>query len=161
MLRRHDHIVTSGRTAGPLPNALMQSALLHFESSAFGIDPGEDEATNPGIFGRTLAEWVRDRLREQGLPAEDVIAEDFGWCVPVRLDPHAVYVACASDEGGPEGPPPRDGAAWQLFVFAEGGLLQRLFGKDTRREAMDRVFGAVRQALASSPDIRNLTEDPA
>jgi hypothetical protein len=107
----------------------MQSALLHFESAAFGIDPGEDEATNPGIFGRALAEWVRDRLRERGLPAEDVIAEDFGWCVPVRLESHAVYVA--------------------------------FLGKDTRREAMDRVFGAVREALASSPGITNLTEETA
>jgi hypothetical protein len=129
----------------------MQSALLHFESAAFGIDPGEDDATNPGIFGRALAQWVRDRLRERGLPAEDVIAEDFGWCVPVRLEPHAVYVACASDGG----------QSWQLFVFAEGGLLQRLFGQDTRRESMDRVFDAVRQALASSPDIHDLTEEPA
>lgn len=133
----------------------MQSALLHFESAAFGIDPGEDEATNPGIFGRALAEWVRDRLRERGLPAEEVIAEDFGWCVPVRLEPHAVYVACASEEERP------GSWAWQLFVFAEGGLLQRLLGKDTRREAMDRVFGAVREALGSSPDIHNLTEEPA
>jgi hypothetical protein len=142
----------------------MQSALLHFESNAFSVTPGEDEQTNPGIFGRALAEWVRDRLRERGLPAEAVIAEDFGWCVPVRLEPHAVYVACACDEGGPEGPQPRtetQALAWQLFVFAEGGLLQRLFGKDTRRESLDRVFDAVRQALESSPDIHNLTEEPA
>jgi len=39
----------------------MQSALLHFESAAFGTNPGED----------------------------------FGWWVPVPLEPHAVYVACA------------------------------------------------------------------
>ena len=141
----------------------MQSALLHFESNAFPVTPGEDEQTNPGIFGRALAEWVRDRLRERGLPAGDIIPEDFGWCVPVALPPHAVYVACAN-EGGPEGPQPRTETrflGWQLFVFVEGGLMQRLFGKDTRREAMIRVSEAVRQALASSPDIRNLTEEPA
>jgi hypothetical protein len=132
----------------------MQSAMLLFESNAFAAAPGEDEQTNPGIFGRALAEWVGDRLRELGLPAEPVIAEDFGWCVPVRLTPHALYVACASEEEMP------GSWRWQLFVFAEGGLLQRLLGKDTRREAVDRVFAAVRQALESSPDIRNLTEEP-
>ena len=133
----------------------VQSALLHFESSAFAIDPAEAEATNPGIFGRSLAEWVGDRLRERGLPAEAVIAEDFGWCVPVRLTPHAVYVACASEEETP-------GAwRWQLFVFAEGGLLTRLFGADTRPDAVRRVFTATRQALEASPDIQNLTEEPA
>jgi hypothetical protein len=133
----------------------MQSALLHFESNAFAVTPGEDERTNPGIFGRALAEWVGDRLREQGLPAEPVIAEDFGWCVPVRLAPHAVYVACANGEDAP------GAARWQLFVFAEGGVLRRLFGKDSRPEAVARVFAAVRQALERSPDIRNLTEESA
>jgi hypothetical protein len=133
----------------------MQSAMLHFESSAFEIDRSETEETNPDIFGRSLAEWVGERLRERGLPAGDVIAEDFGWCVPVRLAPHAVYVACASEEEMPAS------WRWQLFVFVERGLLQRLFGSDTRREAMDRVFGAVRQALESSPDIHNLSEEPS
>jgi hypothetical protein len=132
----------------------MQSALLHFESNAFGIDPRETAETNPDIFGRSLAEWVGERLREQGLPAEAVIAEDFGWCVPVRLAPHAVYVACASEEEMP------DSWRWQLFVFAEGGSLRRLFGTDTRPEAVQRVFSAVRRALESSPDIRNLSEEP-
>ena len=133
----------------------MKSALLLFESNAFPVQPGEDDQTNPGIFGRALAEWVGARLRAQGLPAEAVIAEDFGWCVPVRLPPHAVYVACANGEEDPAS------SRWQLFVFAEGGLLRRLFGTDTRREAMDRVFAAVRQALESAPEIRNLIEEPA
>ena len=133
----------------------MQSAMLHFESSAFGTDPRETEHTNPDIFGRSLAEWVGERLRERGLPAEPVIAEDFGWCVPVRLQPHAVYVACASEEELP------GSWRWQLFVFAEGGLLQRLFGKDTRRESVDRVFAAVREALQASPDVQNLSEESA
>ena len=131
----------------------MQSPMLHFESSAFGTDPCETEHTNPDVYGRSLAEWVGARLRERGLPAEPVIAEDFGWCVPVRLEPHAVYVACASEEEM------QGSWRWQLFVFAEGGLLQRLFGKDTRREAVDRVFGAVRQALEASADIHNLSEE--
>ena len=131
----------------------MQSALLQFDSHAFPVAPGEDSQTNPGIFGRSLAEWVGERLREAGLPAGAVIAEDFGWCVPLRLEPHAVYVACSNaDEHA-------DSSRWQLFVFAEGGVLQRLLGRDTRRETIQRVFAAVRRALESSPDVRNLTEE--
>jgi len=30
---------------------MKQSALLEFESSAFAVEPDEDEHTNPGIFG--------------------------------------------------------------------------------------------------------------
>lgn len=148
-------IVTSGRSAGPCADAVTQSALLLFESNAFPVAPGEDRQTNPGIFGRALATWVGERLREQGLPAGAVIAEDFGWCVPLRIEPYAVYVACSSADEG-EG---ADSSRWQLFVFAEGGLLKRLLGRDDRRDAVQRVFAAVRRALESSPDIRNLTED--
>jgi hypothetical protein len=130
---------------------MMQSSVLHFESSTFAITPGEDERTNPGIFGQALAHWVAGQLRVRGLQVGDVVAEDFGWCVPVRIKPYAIYVACASDQ--------EESNHWQLFVFAEGGLLNRLLGRDTRPEALNSVFGAVKQALESSSDIRNIEEE--
>jgi hypothetical protein len=130
---------------------MMQSPLLHFESSTFVITPGEDERTNPGIFGQALANWVADQLRTRGLQVGDVIAEDFGWCVPVRIKPYSVYVACASES--------EESSQWQLFAFSEGGLLNRVLGKDSRAEALNSVFGAVKQALESSSDIRNIEEE--
>src|SRR6266849_1022453 len=102
---------------------MRQSALLDFESSAFAVERGEDEHTNPGVFGKALASWLAEQLRLHGLHAEEVIAEDFGWCVPVESKPHSLYVACASAEGTPN--------HWRVFVFAEGGVVARLFGKDT------------------------------
>ena len=42
---------------------MKQSPLLEFESSAFAVMPGEDEETNPGIYGKALAQWLADRLR--------------------------------------------------------------------------------------------------
>jgi hypothetical protein len=130
---------------------MMQTSLLHFESSTFAITPGEDERTNPGIFGQALANWVAGQLRTRGLQVGGVIAEDFGWCVPVRIKPYSVYVACASES--------EESNQWQLFAFAEGGLLNRLLGKDNRAEALNSVFGAVKQALESSSDIRNIEEE--
>lgn len=131
---------------------MMQSAVLHFESRAFAISPGEDERTNPGIFGEALANWVADQLRAHAFQVGDVIAEDFGWCVPVAIKPYSVYVACASDSEGTD--------QWQLFVFAEGGLLNRLVGKDRRAEVVNSVFGAVKGAMESFSEIRNIEEDP-
>ena len=49
---------------------MKQSPLLEFESSAFTVIPGEDESTNPGIYGKALAEWLADQLRAAGLPAD-------------------------------------------------------------------------------------------
>jgi hypothetical protein len=67
-----------------------QSPLLTFESPAFAVAPGEDEETNPGIFGKALAQWLAGQLRDAGFATGEVIAEDFGWCVPVESKPHAL-----------------------------------------------------------------------
>jgi hypothetical protein len=57
--------------------------MLDFESSAFVVKPREDAETNPGIYGKSLAEWLCNQHRAAGVPAGDVGAEDFGWYVPV------------------------------------------------------------------------------
>jgi hypothetical protein len=41
---------------------MRQTALLEFESSNFAIVPGEDEQTNPGVFGQSLAKWIAQQL---------------------------------------------------------------------------------------------------
>lgn len=131
---------------------MKQSPMLIFNSGAFSPEPGEDEATNPGIFGKRLAEWIRDGLPAAGFAAGEVIAEDFGWLVPVESKSHSLYVACSStDEAAEE---------WRIFVFAEGGLISRLMGKgDRRQETVDAVHAAVRGMLESEPGVRDLREE--
>ena len=131
---------------------MTKSPLLEFESSDFAVIAGEDEATNPGIYGKALAEWLADQLRAAGLPAGSVIAEDFGWCVPVAAPPHKLYVACASTEEAPN--------EWRVFAFAEGGLAARLLGKDNRAASLASLFTAVRTCLESHPNVRGLREEP-
>jgi len=71
---------------------MAQSALLEFESAAFAVVPGEDKETNPGIYGKALAQWLAEQLRAAGLSAGEIIPEDFGWCVPVASKPHSLHV---------------------------------------------------------------------
>jgi len=136
-----------------MPRGFMkQSPLLQFRCDAFAISPDEDAATNPGIFGRSLAEWLSGALRARGWSVGAVVAEDFGWCVPVDSQPHALYVACASAGAEP--------GTWRVFVFAEGGLLGRLLGRgDTRADDLARTYEAVRSALVVRPDIHDVTEE--
>jgi hypothetical protein len=132
---------------------MKQSPLLEFESSAFPVIPGEDEETNPGIFGKSLAQWLAQQLRAAGYPTGDVIAEDFGWCVSVESKPHSLYVACASTGERPD--------QWRVFAFAEGGVMAGLFGKDKSAESVAQLFAAVRRCLESTPTVRALREEEA
>lgn len=126
------------------------SPLLEFESSAFGVTPGEDAETNPGIYGKALAEWLAEQLQIQGQPAGEIIAEDFGWCVGLDFKPYRLYVACSSTEEGP--------GHWRVFAFAEGGLLHRLLGKDESAAPLDSVFSGIKDSLAANPAVHNLRE---
>jgi len=129
---------------------MKQSALLEFRSSAFAIEPGEDEHTNPGIFGKALASWLAEQLQKQGIAVGAVIAEDFGWCVPIQNRPPRLYVACTNGE---------DGAAhWRVFAFAEGGLLRRIVGNDKSAEVLAALYAALKRILEGSPEIQELRE---
>jgi hypothetical protein len=39
-----------------------------FKSSKFQVEPGEDEETNPGLYGRQLARWLKARLETAATP---------------------------------------------------------------------------------------------
>jgi hypothetical protein len=129
---------------------MKQSALLEFHSSAFAIEAGEDDDTNPGIFGKVLANWLAEQLRSRGIAVGTVIAEDFGWCVPIRNRSAKLYVACASTEECHN--------HWRVFVFAEGGLLARIAGKDKSAEAIAALYATIKRILEGSAGIRELRE---
>lgn len=130
---------------------MAKTRLLEFESSAFTVAPGEDGETNPGVYGKALAQWLADQLRSTGFAVGDVIAEDFGWCLPVASRPHSLYVACASTGERPD--------HWRVFAFAEGGVMARLLGKDKKSESLAFLFTALRRCLESAPTVRNLREE--
>jgi len=126
----------------------MHSAVLMFHSTRFAVVPGEDELTNPGIYGRQLAEWLAGELPSCGFSlAGEPIPEDFGWCVPVAAEDCALYIACANAEEG-----------WQVYVFAESGLLARLLGRAPRPSAVNALYAGLRGILQRTPDITGLQE---
>ena len=131
---------------------MKQSPLLRFESPAFSVIPGEDAETNPGLYGKALAGWISDQLRLVGVPAGDVIPEDFGWCVPVKALLYSLYVACANGESA---------GRWQVFVFVEGGLTYRILRKDESAELVAGLYATLRRCLESSRVVHGVSEETA
>jgi hypothetical protein len=130
---------------------MKQSPLLVFETAAFAVIPGEDEQANPGVVGKSLALWLAEQLRLAGVSAGEVIAEDFGWCIPVEPTSHSLYVACAGTGEEPD--------QWRVFAFAESRVIDRLRGKDKSAESLAALFAAVRRCIEAAPDIRGLREE--
>jgi hypothetical protein len=127
-----------------------QTALLEFKSSAFPAEIGEDEHTNVGIVGEALARWLAEQLRVSGVDVGEVIAEDFGWCIPIESKSHALFVACASAE--------EESGRWRVFAFAEGGLMERLLRRDQRNQVLTSLLAKLKAILQASDLIQDLIE---
>jgi hypothetical protein len=122
---------------------------LIFKSDGFAPVLGEDEETNPGIFGKALVEWLAEALAARGYAIDRTLPEDFGRLVQLKEPSFSLYVAASStDETATE---------WRVLCFAEAELLARLKGKGAERAAKVRgLFEALQAILSADPRVRDL-----
>ncbi len=115
-----------------------------FTSTRFGIEPGEDAETNPGIYGRGLAEWVAEKLDSRGVPVLGIKAEDFGRCVMLSSWPFKLWVACASLDGSH--------SRWQMFIGVEVNPIWKLFTRVEPEPEVRELRKQFRAVVAEIPD---------
>lgn len=114
---------------------------VEFRSSKFAPQDGEDQAVNPGRFGRGLAEYLRARLAEQGVETGDVVAEDWGYVIPVKHEAFKLWIGCGNYEEYPDG--------FLCFIEPSKTSVRRFLRRidttaDVTRvaEALDRILGS-------------------
>jgi len=59
---------------------------VEFKSDKFPPYEGEEERINPGVWGKRLAEYLVEKLKERGTKTEEIIAEDWGWFIPIQSE---------------------------------------------------------------------------
>jgi hypothetical protein len=116
--------------------------LTHLEFRSDKLPPveGEDELVNPGVWGKRLADFLRQGLRREGIETGEPIAEDWGWVVPLIDDPFGVWVGCSNNEDYADG--------FWCFLHPHKVSLRRLFSARAElrawasllREAIDKVL---------------------
>lgn len=137
------------------------------KSSLFAAEPGEDDATNPRMYGRQLANWLRERFVSLGYSVEEVIGEDWGWCVMCQRDPYSLFIGCISlalYEGARPGdpPPPKERLLWQVVPLAEMPTFKYLFRrKPDMHEGLTRLDTQLRSTLEAEPQIEIVDESVA
>lgn len=122
-------------------------------SSRFAIEPGEDDETNPGIYGRAFAQWLAMHLPTLGWRVRGCIAEDFGRLVEVEDAKFRVFVACANGHDGAD--------CWQAFTFVEGGGILGLLAKAEKQQLADRLLSDVERVLRDDPGTRDIRLEAA
>ena len=96
-----------------------------FRSDLFSISKDEEEETNPGFYGKELANWLAKKLEEHNYDT-DVIPEDWGWCVICKRNEFTLMIGCGSmvvEDYDPDNLPSGSEIKWAAFPFVEIPLI--------------------------------------
>ena len=125
----------------------MQGPNHVIRTTGFPIRLGEDAETNPGIFGRTLADYLAAQIRLRGVGVEGVIPEDFGYCIMLKRKPLRLWIACGNRAGRTD--------EWIAFAVAEGGLLGRFVGNIHAAPEIDRISEMLGEIMRAAPGVKS------
>ena len=135
-----------------------------FTSTQFHLQDGEEDSTNPGRFGKSLADWMVTELRKFGYQAE-VIPEDWGWCVMCVRNEYLLWVGCGNVVSEAilastlDNPPKEQSIVWHVFAEIEipfymlKSRLKKLFGLLDTGTALAKLRGQVGDILSGNNEL--------
>ncbi len=110
---------------------------LEFKSSQFDIVLGEDDETNPEIYGLRLSEFITEQLKASGYIAEP-IAEDWGRCVLLQHPDFESFVGCSSY---------REKDEWLVQISPYKPIVRKWFKKYDTVSWVEKLATTVEHAL--------------
>ena len=119
-----------------------------FTTDFFKPIAGEEEETNPGRYGKALAQWLAEQLKERGVSVEGVIPEDFGWVVMVSRKPFLLWLGCGNTDGST--------TEWSVFPVAEMSALQRIFKPADTAPEIEKLKVHLSVLVPSIPGVTNV-----
>ncbi len=124
---------------------------LRFQTDFFQPERGEEEETNPGRYGKALAQWLTEKLKERGVAVEGIVPEDFGWVVMVSRKPFKLWLGCGNTDGSTN--------EWSVFPVAEPSMIQRLFRRVNPAAEVEKLRAHLAELVPSIPGVSNVAWD--
>ena len=106
---------------------------FEFRSSEFPLYEGEQEQINPGLWGKRLAEYFVRKLSEKGIKTEEIIAEDWGWYIPVQNEGFRLAICCGHQDG--------DDDEFVCFTDPSTPVVKKFFKKIDATAQLTRLTG--------------------
>ena len=121
---------------------------VEFRSDKFPPYEGEEEQINPGLWGKRLAEYLVQKLSEKGIKTEEIIAEDWGWYIPIKNEEFRLAICCGHQNG--------DDDAFLCFTEPSTPVVRRFFKKIDATTQLARLTEALQQIFSSDSEIRDV-----
>jgi hypothetical protein len=103
---------------------------------------------NPGLWGKRLAEYLVQKLSERQIKTDEIIAEDWGWYIPVQNEGFRLAVCCGHQYG--------DDDQFLCFTHPHNPIVKKLFKKIDATEQLTRLTEALQDILSSDTEIRDV-----
>lgn len=126
---------------------------FEFRSNKFPPYDAEQEQINPGLWGKRLAEYLKEKLAAAGIATGEIILEDWGCLLPVKNESFALSVACGHQNG--------DDDEFLCFIEPSTPVIRKWFKQIDTTQAVGRLSMALEQILKTDPDIRELRSSTA
>ncbi|MEQ1764421.1 MAG: hypothetical protein ABL984_14925 [Pyrinomonadaceae bacterium] len=122
---------------------------VEFRSDLFPPYPGEEDEINSGRWGKRLAEFIRDGLKERDFDVMDPFAEDWGWMVEIRNEAFPLWIGCGNIDGEDD--------AFLSFIEPSKPFVRKLLFKKISTEAdVTKLQTAFDSVLSSEPSIKEI-----
>jgi len=121
---------------------------VEFRSNKFPPYDSEEEEINPGLWGRRLAEYIKQNLTSRGLATGDIVAEDWGCMLPVQREPFELWIGCGHQYG--------DDDVFLCFIEPSKPTVRKWLKTFDATGDIKRVSDLLNDVLSADPDIRNV-----
>jgi len=121
---------------------------VEFRSDLFPPYDGEDAETNPGRYGKRLAEFLVAAVRKAGIACKEPIAEDWGWQIKVENEAFAIWIGCGVYEEYENG--------FLCFIEPTTPTIRKLFKKIDTRGPVEAVRRAMDAALKGERGVKDM-----
>ncbi len=122
--------------------------LVTFRSKMFPPYEDEEEMINPGLWGKRLAEYLVEKLRPHGVIAEEIIAEDWGWYIPIKSEGFRLGICCGHQDG--------DEDEYLCFTEPAKPVFRKLFRKVDVTQELNQIVNAMETIFSDDPAITDI-----
>ena len=121
---------------------------VEFRSDKFPAYEGEEEDINPGLWGRKLAEYFVEHLPRYGIEPEEIVAEDWGYYIPIKNDGPRLAICCGHQSG--------EDNEFLCFTDPNEPVVRKLFKRIDLSQSLRPILTGMAHLLAADPEIRDI-----
>ena len=124
---------------------------VEFRSDKFPTYGSDDEGPNheSGVYGKRLAEYLKENLTRKGFAITWCDAEDWGWRIDVSHEGnYGLWIGCGHYQEYENG--------FLCFVEPSKPIIRKWFKKIDVRESVEKIADALDEILNEDKDIQSI-----